>query len=423
MLTIIVSILNVINAQDWHQFLGPDRNSISPQKGLFRTWSENGPELLWSVELGTGFGGPVVKNGKIFLLDRDDEVGDMMRCFHLQTGEEVWKFSYEAPGAVPYPGSRSVPIVDDSNVYSVGPNGDLYCINIQTGKPVWNKNIWSDFGATRLPVWGVSQSPSIYGDLIFTATGSPTLQIVGLAAFNKKTGNIVWHIPEIGNETYSSPKLVKIHGEDQITFVTSQTNTYMYKDVPVTKGKVSGFDPLTGEILWQYANWDCVISIPCPVDAGNNKLLITGGYDQGTTMLQINKKADGTFEAVEIFKNSEFEDQTKPPLLYNGYFYGMFRTNTKREGLVCMNMEGKMMWKTGVRPNIDRGSMILADGLILASDGTRMLYLIEPSPEGFKPISSVELLSNGLNWSPMALADGNLLIRDQNRMFCLKVAQ
>jgi len=422
-LAIAVAIPDKTNAQDWPQFLGPDRNSTSPQKGLLRSWNESGPEVLWSVELGAGFGGPVVKSGKVYLLDRDDEAGDIMRCFNLQTGDELWKFAYHSPGSVQYPGSRSIPVVDDNHVYSVGPNGDLYCINVETGKPVWNKNIWNDFGATRLPVWGVSQSPLIYGDLLITATGSKTLQIVGLAAYNKNTGNIVWHIPDLGNETYSSPKMVKINGEDQITFITSQTNIYMYKDVPITKGKVSGFDPSTGKILWQYSNWGCVISIPCAVDAGNNKLLITGGYDQGTTMLQINKNADNTFEIAEIFTTLEFEDQTKPPLLHNGYFYGMFRTNTKREGLVCMNMEGKILWKTGVRPNIDRGSMILADGLILATDGMRMLYLIEPSPEGFKPISSAELLTNGLNWSPMALAEGKLLIRDQNRMFCLKVVQ
>jgi hypothetical protein len=140
-------------------------------------------------------------------------------------------------------------------------------------------------------------------------------------------------------------------------------------------------------------------------------------------MIQINKKADGTFETVKLFTTLEFEDQTKPPLLHNGYFYGMFGTNSKREGLVCMDMNGKILWKTGRNPNFDKGSMILADGLILATDGSKSLYLIEPDPTAFKPISKADFLEGSQNWAPLALADGKLIIRDQNKMLCLKVVQ
>jgi hypothetical protein len=78
-------------AQDWPQFLGPDRNSKSPETGILRTWPEEGPEVLWTVDLGIGYGGPVVKNGKVYLLDREKETADIMRCFDLNTGEELWK--------------------------------------------------------------------------------------------------------------------------------------------------------------------------------------------------------------------------------------------------------------------------------------------------------------------------------------------
>ncbi len=81
--TVFVLSCPVVNAQDWPQFLGPERNSTSPQKGLLRSWPESGPEIIWSTDVGIGYGGPVVKNGKIYLLDRDDEKGDIMRCFHL----------------------------------------------------------------------------------------------------------------------------------------------------------------------------------------------------------------------------------------------------------------------------------------------------------------------------------------------------
>ncbi len=123
---------SIVYAQDWPQYLGPDRNSTSPQKCILRSWPENGPEVLWTVDVGRGNGGPVVKDGKVYLLDRDDQVGDIMRCFDLSSGEDLWNSAYEAPGSVRFPGSRSVPIVDGNHVYSCGHNGDLYCIDINT---------------------------------------------------------------------------------------------------------------------------------------------------------------------------------------------------------------------------------------------------------------------------------------------------
>ncbi len=430
----ILSVCPRVIAQDWPQFLGSDRNSISPQKGLLRSWPEGGPEVLWSVNVGIGYGGPVVKDGKVYLLDRDDEVGDIMRCFNLQTGEELWKFSYNASGTVSFPGSRSVPIVDNRHVYSCGPNGDLYCIDIKTHQPVWNKNIWTDFGGAKIPIWAISQCPLIYGDLLVVASQAPQ---AGVVAYNKLTGAIVWQTPNLGNETYVSPKVVKIDGNDHIVMITSSTNRFANPDAELIPGNVVGLEPLTGKILWKYSGWDCHISVPCAVDAGDNKLLIVGGYERGATMIKVNRKADGNFETSEIFTTLEFGDQTKPPVLHNGYFYAQYRTNSKSDGLVCMDMTGNIMWKTKRNPNFDRGSMILADGLLLATDGLKTLYLIEPNPTAFKPLAKAALLGEGgaatdgmsrvggstQNWAPIALADGKLLIRDQNRMLCVKVAK
>ncbi len=153
----IVTITIGSTLADWPQYLGPDRNAISPEKGLLRSWPENGPEVLWTVTVGRGFGGPVIKDGKVYLLDRDDKVGDNLRCFDLSNGKELWNFAYDAPGRVMFPGSRSVPIVDGNHVYSCGHNGDLYCIDINTHKPVWNKNVWKDFGGRKIPIWAITQ--------------------------------------------------------------------------------------------------------------------------------------------------------------------------------------------------------------------------------------------------------------------------
>ncbi len=433
---ILASSMIDMHAQDWPQFLGPNRNSTSTEKGILRSWPAGGPQVLWTVNVGPGYGGPVIKDGKVYLLDRDDKTGDIMRCFNLSDGKELWKFSYDASGSVMFPGSRSVPAVDGKYVYSCGHNGDLYCIDINTHKPVWNKNIWTDFGGTRLPIWAITQCPLIYGDLVIVSAQAPQ---AGVVAYNKLTGNVVWKTPYLGNESYASPSVVKIDGKDHIAIVVSSTNPVGNRGLPQTPGRVVGMEPLSGKILWEYNDWLCHISVPSALDAGENRVLVVGGYEHGTVMLKVSKNADGSYGVKELFKHNEFGDHTKPPIMHNGYFYAQFTTNSRRDGLVCMNMDGKVMWKTTRNPLFDKGSMILVDGVILATDGRRSLYVIEPSPEGFKPLTSAEVFAEGeasgndpmasriggttQNWAPIALSNGRLLIRDQKKLMCVKIAK
>ena len=111
---------------DWPQYYGPSRDGTSTEKGLLRTWPNDGPKVLWTAPLGIGFGGPAVSAGKVYLLDRDDKVGDTLRVYDLSNGKELWNFAYAGPGKVEFPGSRSTPTVDGDRVYTVGMVGDLY---------------------------------------------------------------------------------------------------------------------------------------------------------------------------------------------------------------------------------------------------------------------------------------------------------
>ena len=421
---LFVCIANVY-AQDWPQYLGPNRNSFSDQKGLLRTWPATGPEVLWTANVGIGYGGPVIKDGKVYLLDRDDKVGDNLRCFDLSSGKDLWNFAYDAPGSVMFPGSRSVPTIDGTNVYTCGPYGDLYCIDINTHKPVWKKNIWKDYGGEQIPMWAITQCPLVYGDLLIVASQAPN---AGVVACHKLTGDEKWKTPSIGQVGYVSPAIVKIDGKDHVVMISASGRDG-------SKGKVVGIEPLSGKILWEFANWNCHIPVPSAVDAGENRILIVGGYELGATMIKVEKKADGSYGTTELFTTEEFGDQTKTPLFYKGHFYAEYGTNNRRDGMVCMDINGQIKWKTKKEPDFNKGSMILADGLILATDGAKTLYLIEPDPSTFKPIASAELLAEQKsddpgaarfgtqNWAPIALADGKLLIRDQSRMMCVKVAQ
>ena len=426
----LVAAAATASAQDWPQFLGPTGDSKSPQKNLLREWPAEGPEVKWTTAVGIGYGGPVVRDGKVYLLDRDAEKEtETMRCIDLATGKDLWGYTYPSTGAVMFPGSRSVPTLDGNYVYSCGHNGDLYCIDITTGKPVWNKNIFAGYGGTKLPTWAISQIPLVYGDLVYVVAQTPT---VGMVALNKMTGADVWKTEPYVEITYASPSVVKVSGEEHISIVVSSVNSVQNRNAPKKMGSVIGYEPKTGKKLWSYDNWDCHISCAPVTAAGDNKFLVVGGYERGASMFQVVKGADGTFSTKELFVTVEFGDQTKPALFHNGLFYAMYGTNSRRDGLCCMDLNGNVLWKTKRAPNFDKGSMILADGLILATDGADTLYFIEPSAESFKPISKAALLvddsgampsgQNG-NWAPLALADGMLLIRNHAKMMCVKVTK
>ncbi len=416
-------------AEDWPQYYGPRRDSTSVEKGILRSWPKGGPKVLWTVPVGIGYGGPVVSAGKVYLLDRDDKVGDNLRCFDFATGKELWNFAYAAPGRFDHPGSRSAPAVDGNNVYTCGQLGNLYCVSTTTHKPVWNKNIWKDFGggsnfpsgysagAGSLPVWGLTQNPLIYRNLVILA--SQTSQ-AGVVAYDKLTGDLKWKSPALsGGVGYVSPSIVRVSGEDHLVMVTASTG----RGRSASGGTVNGLDPLSGKVLWTYAGWQCQIPVPHAVDAGEGRLLMTGGYSAGSAMIKVQKKTDGGYEVRELFKNPDFGSHTQPPLLYKDHFYSQYTINERSDGLVCMSMAGKIMWKTGENPLFDKGGAILVDDLLLATDGNRTLYLIEPNPTAFKPLASAELLESGQNWAPLALTDGKLLIRDHKNLKCVAVAQ
>jgi outer membrane protein assembly factor BamB len=453
-------------AADWPGYMGLRRDGTSTEKGLLRTWTTEGPKVLWTAPLGIGFGGPAVSRGKVYLLDRDDTVGDILRVYDFATGKELWNFPYDAAGRFEFPGSRSTPTVDGNIVYIAGPLGDLQAIDINTHKPLWRKNIWKDFGgggefiafgqrgagppptappraqggappvapggqrgggspfgpdgfgggSTTFPLWGITQNPLVYRSLVIVASQTPD---AGVVAYDKLMGDLKWKTASLGGTGFVSPAVVKVGGEDHVVMVAAARG--MGRNA--TGGSVNGIDPLTGKVLWTYVNFQCSIPVAHAVDAGEGRVLITGGYRAGSAMLKIQKKADGTYDVAELFKNPDFGSHTQPPILFKDHFYVQYTTNERSDGLVCMTMDGQVKWKTGEEPPFSKGGAVLADGLLLATDGNKKLYLIDPDPAAFKPLASAELLEQGNNWAPLALVDGKLLIRDQKQLKVVQVGR
>ena len=327
-------------AADWPWVYGPARNGTSDQKGLLRTWPQDGPKVLWTAPVGLGFGGAAVSAGSVYVLDRDEKVGDKLRVFELASGKELWSFAYDAPGAFMFAGSRTTPTVDGNLVYTSGPLGDLYAIDMKTHKPVWHKNIWKDFGGGELPRWAIVQHPLIYGNLLIVA---PQTSQAGVVAYDKLTGELKWKSPALsGLPGYVSPMIVKIAGADHVVMTMASVG----RGGTAKDGSVNGLDPASGKVLWSYMGWQCGIPVPQPVDAGDGRILITGGYGAGSAMFQVKKQPDGTFGVTELFKNPDFGAHTQPPLLFKDHFYSHFTVNERSDGLAAMTMDGQINWKT-----------------------------------------------------------------------------
>lgn len=406
MLVLMMSRVTV--AADWTQYLGPNRNGISTETGIKRSWPEEGPKVLWTIPLGQGFGGAAVSNGEVFVLDRVNANQDVLRCIDLNTGKEKWTFAYDAPGTFGSQGSRSVPTIEGNFIYICGPFGQVHCIDRQTHKVVWKKNVWTDFGGGKIPNWAISQNPLIYGDMVIVASQT---EKTGVVAFNKLTGAVQWASPALpGRPGYVSPMCIKAGGIDQLVMITAD-------------GAVVGLEVKNGKTLWSYEGWKCGIPVNNITEIGDGRIFVTGGYKAGSVMLKIEKKGDA-FVARELCKIDYklFGTHVHPAMLYKGYLYGHCSTNETKDGMVCMDLEGNVKWQTKRSPLFDKGGLIFVDGLILSVDGNDgYLYLIEPDPVGFKKLASAKLLDTNQCWAPLALSNGKLLIRDQKQMKCVVV--
>jgi len=391
-------------AADWPQFQGADQTGIVKQGGLLTTWPEGGPPTAWTAQLGIGFGGASSRDGKVYLLDRQEGEKDILRCWDLDTGKEDWKFEYPAPGKISYPGSRSTPAIDDERVYIIGPFGDFHAVDRKTGAPIWKKNILADFGGKK-PNWAVAQSPVLYKGWVIAA---PIGSEAGLAAFDRATGDVVWKSAALqGGMTYATPMLAKIGGVEQFAIVTTDAT--------------AGVDANTGEVLWNYTDWKCQIPIASAFPADDGRIFLTGGYNAGVAMFRV-AKGDAGWTTETLFKSRDSNGQIHQPILYEGHLYMNGNDKGKKDGLVCMALDGTVKWKTGTAPGFDWGGIFMADELLYVVDGTSGdLCLVQPDPSGYKELGRAKYLSGDQIWGPASFADGRVLIRDQKQLKCVDV--
>ncbi len=293
-----------LGAADWPRFLGPNASGVSPETGLARAWPTNGPRVLWSADVGEGFASPAVVDGQVFLLDRRQNKEDLLRCFDLETGRELWTFAYDAPGSLSYNGSRNVPTLDANRIFTIGPFGHFHCIDRASHQVLWAKHLVNDFkdpqidrdtppkdrqdklARAQVPMWGVAQAPLVYRDTVIVA---PQTQTTGLVAYDKATGQIRWRSGYIGRNWYShiSPTLMNLCGVDQVIMLAQPSDPEKAPEnaPPAT---ITSIDPNTGRILWTTKTpGPHKIPVPQPLRVAPDRIFITGGYKLGSVMLQV----------------------------------------------------------------------------------------------------------------------------------------
>lgn len=420
--TLLLAFLPLLaTAADWPQFLGPSRNAVSDETALVRSFPKDGPPILWEKQLDVGFGGCAVVGDEVFVIDRVRSESDILLCLDAATGEEKWRFENVAEGEPSFPGSRSVPTVEDDAVYFINAFGRVFRIDRKTHKAVWDVKLDERFeGAT--PKWGWAQPALVEGDVLIA---TPFGEKIGAVGLDKKTGKEVWKSGPIG-DSHSAPTVFEFGGEKQVVMIS-------VTDKNAKEGLITSYRPTDGEVLWQTGLYYNKIPIPIATQVGKDRLFVTGGYDCGSKMLGIRKSGD-TFELTELW-SADKGSQIHPAFVIEDHLYFLANENSnhkvksKREtgGLSCWTLDGKELWNSGSEPFMGRGGMIHADGMLIIQDGENgVLRLVEPDPDAFRLLAEANVFGSDLEkrfdlkyWSPPALSRGRLYMRGQERLVCV----
>lgn len=395
-----VSLTPALLLADWPQLGGPNRDNVATDAKLAQQWPADGPAVLWSTKVGEGYGGAAISDGEVFILDRVANQKDVLRCIDLQSGKELWTYSYDVAGSTGYNGSRAVPSVTAKHVFTSGPFGQLTCVDRKTHAKLWQTNILAP--GAKLPPFGLAQCPLLYQDLVIIANyGGPS----GLTAYDQATGKIVWTAKAVPGTAYSSPTLLTIADRPMV--------------LQTTPAGVWAVDPKDGKPLWSFAGYKCNTPIPFAIKAGENRLFVTGGYDAGSVMIQIKEEA-GRFSASELWRLAK-GSQIHEPIFLDGRIYLNGNTNSTKDNFICVNAhDGKILWQAP-QPALDRACILYADGRFFMIDTGGNLHMARAGDSSLELSGSTKQLGTKEIWAPIAYSDGVMVVRDKAVMKALAV--
>ena len=108
------------------------------------------------------------------------------------------------------------------------------------------------------------------------------------------------------------------------------------------------------------------------------------------------------------------------PIFFDGHLYGV---REKDKQLVCLDLDGRVVWSSGSQHRFGLGPYLIADGLIYVLNDEGRLTLAEATPEGYQQLAQAQVLDGHDSWGPMAMAAGRLIVRDLTHMVCLDVTE
>jgi outer membrane protein assembly factor BamB len=391
-------------AQEWPQFLGPERNGISHETGLLSSWPTEGPPDVWRVPGGEGMSGLAIRGGKLFTLVQKGGK-QWAVCLNAATGEPLWETDV-APAFrnAMGDGPRATPAVAGDTVYVFTGEGVLAALRTADGNAVWKKNIVTDLGGKPAD-YGMACSPLLVGDKVIVTVGAPRGTV---AAVDGKSGEIAWTAGRNQPAGYSSPAVRKVAGSEQL--------------VVFHGAGVLGLEPATGAELWSYpyeTDFNCNIAAPLAVGGG---VFISSGENHGSVLLALRPR-DKSFEVSETWsslgRDSVLRNEWQTSILLDGCLYGFDNVGSAgpTTHLTCIDAAtGERKWQ---QLRFGKGNLIAADGKLFCSTVAGELVVLRTNPEKYEELGRKEVLSS-TRQAP-ALANGLLYLRDDREIVCLDV--
>jgi outer membrane protein assembly factor BamB len=397
----------------WPRFRGADFDNINKEPiKLLDKWGAAGPKILWKVELGDGHAAPAIYNGRVYVLDYDErKKNDILRCFSLENGDEIWRRWYKVNLKRNHGMSRTIPAVTDKYIVTIGPRCQVMCCNPITGDLLWGIDLPTEY-KTEVPLWYTGQCPLIDNDVAIIAPGGTSLMI----GVDCATGKVIWQTPNLGNlkMSHSSVVPMTIHGKKM----------YVYNAIGALCGISAEGDDI-GKLLWQSNAFNPSVIAPSPLFVGQNRIFMTAGYGAGSVVFQVNKEGNGFLvKPVQMYKPSEgMASEQQTPILYKGLVYCIQPKDaaTTRNQFVCCSADNfkNILWTSSKTERFGLGPYILADNKFFIVSDEGELTIAKLSATKFEILDKAKIIDGQDAWGPIAIADGRLLMRDSKLMVCI----
>ena len=390
-----------LQAADWPQYLGPNRDGVYPGEALTRAWPSDGPKVLWRKRnISAGMSGVVVAKGRAILFHEVNRY-DTIECLDAKTGKTLWENNYASSFAAGYgsaAGPRATPSIVGDRVYTMGGQGIVVCTDFATGKTVWKVDTQKSYRASD-GFFGMACSPLVEGNAVLLNIGGEAG--AGIVALDKNSGKLLWKTLD-DEASYSSPVMAKLHGKRRAVFFA--------------RTGLAVVDPANGKIDFQNrwrARIQASVNAAAPLVVGE-LIFVTSSYNTGA--LVVKAAADGYKTAWS--NDTSLSSQYASVMHRGGFIYG---THGRADvppvpALRCVELAtGKVRWSVD-----DFGDcmMLLSGDRLLALMESGELVLGQATPAGWREISRAQVVGSGARSQP-ALADGRLYVRDRNQLVCL----